>query len=109
MSLKTAITSKEERRHLKQRLSEDVHVILSGCIHQFDEETELDEVHFNVDGILAGRTPATRQLNERRTGRRYAMRTEEYKPYATAISRGTFMPHKNLFNSIVQAHAIANA
>ena len=95
-------TAKREAHPIKERLSKDVHFILASCLHQFDEVNELDEDrHFNVDAVLTGAVNGTRQYKERRTGR---VNQAARRTYQGVLPRGEFIPHANLFNSVVRAH-----
>jgi hypothetical protein len=96
-----------EKRHLTQRLSEDVHVILSACIHQFEDEKELVEECFDVDAIVAGRLYAQAKPKARHTDGKDAAHRSAFKVDKTPIRRGLFIPHQNLFDNVVRAHALA--
>ncbi|MEK7079798.1 MAG: hypothetical protein AAB883_02790 [Patescibacteria group bacterium] len=80
---------------VRECLSRDVHVILSGCIHQFKEDGEEDDTCFNVDAVIEGRRTISRS--------RYAEQVAPVSwskgnpnagsanPYARA-SKGNFIP-----------------
>jgi len=88
-----------EKRDLKKRLADDIHVILSACLHQFEDAKELDEECFDVDAIVAGRLRSVPRASTRRPAPASA-------PYKASISRGIFIPHQNLFENVVRAHSV---
>jgi hypothetical protein len=82
---------------VRSNLTKRIEKILADSLHNFEElEQELDERHFDVDGILSGRPSREQRSSIRRSApvraHRYA-NTVSDNPYAlTRPNRGSFIP-----------------
>ncbi len=80
---------------IQEKLSKDVHAILSVCIQHFDEVTGVSKDEcFDVDAVIEGRTLATDGDYRRRvTPAAYARPTQTSVPSILSVpQKGYFIP-----------------
>ena len=95
---------------VRDRLGKDVSRILSGSIHHFDEvDEQIEEKHFDVDGIITGRPSREQRASARRSIPQSRMRT--YAPVVpvpqnahilTRPTRGNFIPSSHFSKVFMQ-------
>lgn len=101
-SEKAPVTQKAKLapEYVRECLSRDVHSILSVCLHQFNEEQEIDETCLNVDAVISGRSLQPKVRYEARVSpASWSSRSTlvgSDRPYATA-GKGNFIP-QSAFN-----------